>query len=62
MPDEAIEVLKKVVELNSEEPNAHYILACCMLLKGNREGAKEHLMKAKEFQHPSADKKLKEIE
>lgn len=62
MPDEAIEVLNRVIELNSEEPNAHYILACCMLLKGNRESAKEHLLKAKELQHPSAYKKLKEIE
>ncbi len=62
MPDDAIDTLNRALVLDSDEPNVHYILACCKLLKGDKDGAREALKRAKALQHPLAEGKLKEIE
>lgn len=60
--DDAIPVLEKAVKIAPDNPDAHYLLARCQILKNNIAAAKGNLSKAAQLGHPNAAATLKEIE
>lgn len=61
MVDEAVALLDKVVRVAPENPDAHYLLGRCHMLRGDNAAAKAALQKASECGHPDAEEKLKSL-
>ena len=59
--DEALPALEKAVKLSPENPDAYYLLARCQMIKGEKAAAKENLLKAQKYGHPSAAATLQEL-
>ena len=60
--DEAIAALTRAAELANDNPDAHYMLARCYMVKGEKAAAKASMLRAKELGHFDADARLQDIE
>lgn len=60
--DEAIAALTRAAELANDSPDAHYMLARCYMVKGEKAAAKASMLRAKELGHFDADARLQDIE
>ena len=60
--DEALAVFEKMISIDPELPDAYYLAALCHIQKGEKEKALPLLQQAKEYGHPLAEDKLKELE
>lgn len=60
--DEALAVFEKMISINTELPDAYYLAALCHIHKDEKEQALLLLQQAKEYGHPLAEDKLKELE
>lgn len=58
--DEAVSTLLKAKDITEKNPDVHYILARCYMVKGDKNTAKEYMLLAREYGHYDAEAKLKE--
>ena len=60
--DEALAALVRATEISADSPDAHYMLARCYMIKGDKAAAKTSMLRAKELGHFDADARLQDIE
>lgn len=60
--DDALPALEAAIRVAPDNPDAYYLLARCLMVKGEKAVAKENLLKAAKLGHPDAAATLKELE
>lgn len=60
--DEALAALIRASEISDDNPDAHYMIARCYMIKGDKAAAKASMLRAKELGHFDADARLQDIE